>query len=174
MKKRLDSLEIALGNEQAERAFYLQHAKKTSNVFGKRMFEKIAAEEKQHYERLRQLQEKWRGGERWPEDVPLSVSGTEVKSFIRSIAREASTLPAGNENDLAAVRTALDFEARGEKFYAVLRDQSADPREKAFFDLLSGIEREHYLSLKDMEEFLTDPAAWYKKKERSGWLDGGA
>jgi len=33
------------------------------------------------------------------------------------------------------------------------------------------IEHEHYVSLKDTEEYLKDPAAWYRKTERSG-LDG--
>jgi len=37
--------------------------------------------------------------------------------------------------------------------------------------LLSGIEREHFLSLKDMEEFIRNPSAWYTAKERHG-MDG--
>jgi rubrerythrin len=81
---------------------------------------------------------------------------------------------AGNDDDLKAVRAALNFEARGRDFYASLRDASRDEREKAFFDLLSGVERDHYLSLLEAEEFLVDPAAWYRKKDQSGWLDGGA
>ena len=40
-----------------------------------------------------------------------------------------------------------------------------DPKEKQFFDLLATIENEHYLSLKDTEEYLTDPISWYRKKE---------
>jgi len=37
--------------------------------------------------------------------------------------------------------------------------------------VLSNNEHEHYLSLKDTEEYLTDPASWYVKAEHHG-LDG--
>ena len=70
-----------------------------------------------------------------------------------------------NTDDLQAVQTAIDFEAKGAKFYAEMRDSVSNPREKEFFGLLSIIENEHYLSLKDTEEYLTDPASWYRKKE---------
>ena len=45
-------------------------------------------------------------------------------------------------------------------------------KSKEFFNLLSTIEHEHYLSLKDTEEYLTDPSSWFVKTERHG-LDGG-
>ena len=77
----------------------------------------------------------------------------------------------GGNDDLKAVRTALDFEARGEKFYAQLRDASSDPKEKSFFDLLSKMERQHYLSLKDTEDYFSDPEGWFRKKEHHG-IDG--
>ena len=51
-------------------------------------------------------------------------------------------------DDLNAVRTAIEFEAKGAKYYAELRDAVSDPKEKDFFDLLAKIENEHYLSLK--------------------------
>jgi len=78
----------------------------------------------------------------------------------------------GDADDLQAVRTAIDFEAKGAKYYAQLRDDVSDPKEKQFFDLLSRIENEHYLSLKDTEEYLTDPTSWYRKMEHHT-LDGG-
>jgi rubrerythrin len=55
--------------------------------------------------------------------------------------------------------------------YTKLEKQSTDPKEKAFFQMLAGVERQHLLSLKDTEEFLTDPAGWYQRMEKSG-LDG--
>lgn len=69
------------------------------------------------------------------------------------------------------MRQAIAFEEEGAKFYAALRDQVTDTRERAFFNLLAEIEHEHYLSLKETEEYLTDPAAWFRMKERGG-LDG--
>jgi hypothetical protein len=46
-----------------------------------------------------------------------------------------------------------------------LRDSVSNPKEKEFFDLLAKIENEHYLSLKDTEEYFIDPTSWYRKME---------
>lgn len=174
MENRINALETALTNEMAEHAFYIKHVEKTQNVFGRMLFQKIAAEEVEHYEKLRDLKTQWEKSGRWPETVPLSVQQTKVRDLIRTIRQETAEIAAGNDDDLKAVRIALNFEARGRDFYALLRDRSKDPAEKNFFDLLSRIEQDHYRSLQEAEELLVNPAAWYRKKDISGWLDGGA
>ncbi|MFH0811959.1 MAG: ferritin family protein [Pseudomonadota bacterium] len=170
-KERLNALEVALNNEMREREFYLKNAQRTKNPLGKAMFRQIGDEELEHYERLKELRQKWEKQEKWPETVPLKVKDTVVKDVLKDVLKKVDALPEGDDDDLKAVRTAIDFEAKGTKYYAALRDNSSDPKEKQFFDLLSKIEQEHYLSLKDTEEYFTDPASWYQKKEHHG-LDG--
>ncbi len=170
-KERLNALKVALDNESREREFYLKNAQRTVNDLGKAMFRQIADDELEHYERLKQLHESWEKQEKWPDTVPLTVKNTAIKDILSNVLKKAEKLPGGDDDDLAAVRTALDFEARGAKFYRELRDAVSDPKEKQFFELLASIENEHYLSLKDTEEFLTDPASWYQEHERHG-LDG--
>jgi hypothetical protein len=46
--------------------------------------------------------------------------------------------------------------------YTKLGEESTDPREKEFFNLIASVERQHFLSLCDTELFLTDPATWYQ------------
>jgi rubrerythrin len=171
-KGRLNALEVALNNETKEREFYLKHAKRTTHPLGQLMFQKIADEELEHYERLKQLHKKWKKGEQWPETLPLEVKGTVVNKILNGIIKKVDETIEGDDDDLRAVRTAIDFEAKGAKYYTELRDMVSDPKEKRFFDLLAKIENEHYLSLKDTEEYLTDPASWYRKTEHHG-LDGG-
>lgn len=168
---RLNALEVALKNEAREREFYLLQAERTSNPLGKAMFKEIADDEREHYERLTKLHEAWEKEGQWPETVPLEIKRTNVRDVLTQFVSNAAQLPAGDADDLKAVRTAIDFEARGVEFYGRLRDGVADRREKKFFDLLVSIENEHYLSLKETEEFLTDPASWYLVKERHT-LDG--
>lgn len=170
-KERLNALEVALNNEMREREFYLKNAERTKNALGKAMFQQIGDEELEHYERLRQLHQKWEKQEKWPETVPLKVKDTIVKNILVDLLQNADKMASGDDDDLEAVRTAIDFEAKGAKYYAELRDGVSDPKEKQFFDLLARIENEHYLSLKDTEEYLTDPASWYRKVEHHG-LDG--
>jgi len=171
-KDRLNALEVALNNELKERKFYLKHAERTDHPLGRMMFERIADEELEHYERLQELHEKWVKGEQWPETIPLEVRGTKVGNILGGIIRKIDETREGDTNDLKAVRTAIDFEAKGSKYYAELSAMVSEPKEKQFFNLLSTIENEHYLSLKDTEEYLTDPASWYRKIEHHS-LDGG-
>lgn len=164
-KERLSALEVALNNETREREFYLKNARRTKDPLGKAMFQQIADDELEHYERLKQLHEKWSKQEKWPGTVPLKVKDTVVKDILVDFLKKVVKTAKGDADDLGAVRTAIDFEAKGAKYYAQLRDDVSDPKEKQFFDLLSRIENEHYLSLKDTEEYLVDPTSWYRKKE---------
>ena len=158
MEPRLNALEVALKNEMNEHHFYKKNAERTKNALGKAMFEQIAGEELEHYERLKQLAENWRQAKAWPETVPLKVKDTAGKA-------------AGDADDLAAVRTAIEFEAKGAAFYADLSDKSTQAKEKAFFSLMATIEHEHFASLKDTEEFFVDPGAWFQRTEKT-LLDG--
>jgi len=171
MDKRMNALTFALENEQKEREFYLAHARKTRNMAGKNMFKQIADEEKEHYEMLKKLHDKWQDQKKWPATVPLKVKKSLAGTELKSMSAKKSARITGTEDELKAVRTAIDFEARGVALYTKLGKQCKDPKEIAFFEMLAGVEREHLLSLKDTEDFLADPATWYQHMERSG-LDG--
>lgn len=171
-KERLNALEVALNNEMREREFYLKNAKRTKNALGKKMFQQIGDDELEHYQRLKELNQKWTKKEKWPETVPLMVNQTLVKDILLDFLKKADEKSQSDTDDLEAVRTAIDFEAKGAKFYADLRDAVTNQREKEFFGLLATIENEHYLSLKDTEEYLIDPISWYRKMEHHT-LDGG-
>jgi rubrerythrin len=170
-KERLSALEVALNNEMREREFYLKNANRTKNPLGKKMFQQIGDDELEHYERLKQLHQKWAKQENWPETVPLKVKDTVVKDILLEFVKRVDETTKGDANDLEAVRTAIDFEAKGAKFYAEIRDSVTNPKEKEFFGLLSKMENEHYLSLKDTEEYFIDPASWFRKVEHHT-LDG--
>jgi rubrerythrin len=171
MKERLNALEVALNNEMREHEFYKTHARRSNNSVAKAMFDQIAMEELEHYERLKQLHEKWIKDEKWPETVPLKVGNTLVGNILKNVLNQALTEPAGNADELQALRMAIDFEGQGAAYYARLRDMVSDTREKAFFDLMASIEHEHYVSLKETEEYFIDPAGWHQRMEKTG-LDG--
>ena len=170
-KQRLNALEVALNNEMNEREFYLKHARRTKNPVGRVMFQEIADEELEHYQRLRDLHAKWEKAEKWPETIPLTVNQTDIKNILKETLKKVDEMPRADDDDVKALEVAIQFEAKGSEFYAQLRDACTDPKEKAFFGLLAGIEREHYLSLKDTQEYLQDPESWFTKSEHHG-LDG--
>ena len=174
MEPRLNALDIALKNEMNEHHFYKKNAERTKNTLGKAMFEQIAGEELEHYQRLKQLAESWKKDKKWPETVPLKVKETEVRSIFGRAAQaigKADAAGGGDADDMKAVREAIEFEAKGAAFYAQLRDQSTDLKEKAFFGLLANIEHEHFTSLKDTEEYFVNPGGYFQNSEKTG-LDG--
>jgi rubrerythrin len=135
------------------------------------MFKQIADEEKEHYEMLKKLHDKWEKQKKWPATVPLKVKKSLTKNILRALSGKRAARIEGNDDDLKAIRMAIDFEARGVALYTKLEKQSTEPKEKAFFNLLASVEREHLLSLRDTEQFLTDPASWYQNTEKT-LLDG--
>jgi rubrerythrin len=157
-KERLNALEVALNNETREREFYLKNAERTKNPLGKTMFKQIAADELEHYERLK-------------ESIPLTVNNTDIKNVLLNTIKNIDKTAKADAGDLDAIKVAVDFEEKGTKFYKELRDASTDKQEKEFFNLLSMIEYEHFLSLRDTEEYLTSPDTWFIKAEHHS-MDG--
>jgi len=170
-EKRMKAIDVALNNELRERDFYYMHADRTKNPVGKAMFKRIGDDELEHYERLKQLNEKWTKEEKWPETVPLEVQDTKIKDVLVDVLKKIEKKSVTDADDLDAIRTAIDFEYKGVQFYKDLADMVSDPKEKQFFTLLSGIEKEHALSLQDAEEYFTDPESYFRKMEHHS-LDG--
>ncbi len=170
-KERLNALEVALNNEKTEREFYLKHAARTKNEVGKRMFQQIADDELEHYNRLKELHDKWEKSEKWPESVPLQVNATHVKDILKDVVAKVGKEAEKDTDDIEALEIATNFEDKGVSFYSKLAESVENPKEKEFFKLLSGIEREHFLSLKETLEYLKDPAAYFVEMEKHS-LDG--
>jgi len=165
-QERIQALEVALTNEKREKEFYLKNAERTTNALGKVMFASIAGDEDEHYRRILTLHRALKEEGKWPETVPLEVKGTEVKDVLKKFVDSVNTSSKADLNDLEAVRVAIDFETRGERFYRELAGKAENPVEKKFYEFLASIENEHRLSLVDTMEYFQDPAGWFRVKER--------
>lgn len=168
---RLNALDVALNNEMKEREFYLENARRTQNPLGKAMFSRIADDELEHYERLKELHGIWEKEGKWPETIPLTVNKTNIGEILVSTLKTIDKTAKPGADDLEAITIACTFEEKGVLFYSELADSSEDPREKEFFTLLSMIENEHYLSLRNAEEYFADPTSWFVRAEHHT-LDG--
>ena len=165
-QERIKALEIALNNEAREKDFYLKHSQRTTNNLGKLMFATIASDEDEHYKRILGLHKRLIQDGKWPETVPIEVKGTDVKKVIQKVVDAADTTAQADRNDVEAVKIAIDFETKGEKFYGDLAKSVENPMERKFYEFLTSIEREHRLSLQDTLEYFEDPAGWFRVKER--------
>ena len=163
MKDKLEALKLALANEVTERDFYLTHAKRTKDVLGRQMFLSIAADEDTHYQKLTELHAKLEERSKWPDAFSLEMYSTVTEALGR-LSKEATTNPEADDDDVKAVNVAIEFERKGEEFYARLAAKAENKAEKRFFTLLASMEREHRLSLEDTLEYFTDPQEWLERK----------
>jgi rubrerythrin len=170
-QERIEALETALNNEKREKEFYLKNAERTANSLGKAMFRTIAAEEDEHYQRIQELKNVLEKEGQWPETLPLKVKDTEIKSVLEKFVDSIDPSHQVDTDDMQAVQVAIDFEAAGEAFYQKLRKSTDNSQEKAFFEMLAAMEREHRLSLQDTYEYFKDPEGWYRMRE-GHHLDG--
>jgi len=73
MNKKNERFEICFGKtNRKNESFIWLNARRTKNLAGK-MFKQIADEEKENYEVLKKLHDKWEEKKKWPETIPLKV-----------------------------------------------------------------------------------------------------
>lgn len=168
---RMASIELALKNEQTEMEWYQNEAKRSRNPLAKAMFQNLARDEQEHMTRIQALHGKLLSDGKWPEAMPITVAGTVITETLNGLVGKTGSAKDHDDDDEAAIRKAIDFETKGELFYKDLAKACANPQEKAFFDFLAGIEREHRLSLTDTLAYLEDPAGWMEAHEKIT-LDG--
>lgn len=166
MQTKLKAIEVALENEIQERNFYLQHGRMTKNPVGKQMFQRIAEDENEHYERLQKIHLELSSRGTWPETVSASIQGTNVMDVLLTMKKTFNTIPPSDRDDIEAVRIAIDFEIKGYTFYAGLANSADTDSEKNFFNMLASMEREHSQSLKETLLYFEDPAIWFAEREK--------
>jgi len=170
--EQIKSIEVALSNESRERDFYLMHSKRTTNNMGKLMFATLAQDENEHYQRLQELHSRLSQQGTWPENVPLKVKGSNLKNVLKDFLKKAEKDAPAEIDDQEAIKIAIDFEEKGYRFYAGLRDAVDNPEEKKFFNILAEMEKEHLTSLQDSLLYMEDPGGWFAMKEMTN-VDGG-
>jgi rubrerythrin len=168
---RMASIELALKNEDTEMKWYLAEAQRSKNPLAKAMFKNLAKDEAEHKTRIQGLHARLIADGSWPQDMPLEVAGTDVKKTLEEMLRTKNAARAHDDDDVKAIEKAIDFEAKGSRFYAELAQACQNSMEKRFFEFLARIEREHHLSLTDSLAYLKDPKGWMLQHEKSG-LDG--
>lgn len=167
---RVSSIELALQNEKTEMEFYRQEAKRSRNQLAQAMFDNLARDEQEHMERIGRLHKELIQRGVWPEDMPLTVAGTDIRATLSNVVARLDAAQDHDDDDLRALEKAAQFEAKGAQLYTNLARDSAGA-ERSFFEFLARIEREHQLSVSDSLTYLKDPAAWSMQHERAG-LDG--
>jgi len=164
-------LASAIKFEEDGRKLFLECMNKTEHPWGKSLFQSLADDELMHIDRLKETFEKMTISEQFTEGpLPLAAE-KQWKNIFEEAQGKVDTMVKGSTGDIEALTLAINFEEKGMAYYKKLSEESQNPLEKKFYQILSQEENRHFLILKDSHELLTDPSSWHEKNERIG-LDG--
>jgi len=167
----LAGLETALKMEADGKAFYLKAAKASQNKLGVALFKNLADEEDIHREVFKNIYERIKKNEKWPEVKSLVNGGKHLHTVFAAAAEKMDKEFKPAQSELDAIKTGIDMENQTIDFYHEKRDKAGSKVEKQFYEELSMQESMHSRILQDYLEFYNDPAVYYTLKEHPS-LDG--
>jgi rubrerythrin len=143
-----DALEVTLAIERLGFTFYTNASRKTVDARGRRMFQRLAAEESEH---LRKLQNEYRDLvqendwlKREPARLPVSRKIAQElfpqKDLLRSQVNDRTT-------ELEALNIAMELERRSHRYFKDFAGQLRDSRSKKIFMEFAKEEQLHFEAL---------------------------
>ena len=143
-----DALEVTLAIERLGYTFYTNASRKTVDLRGRRMFQRLAAEESEH---LRKLQNEYRDLvqendwlKREPARLPVSRKIAQElfpqKDLLRSQVNDRTT-------ELEALNIAMELERRSHRYFKDFAGQLRDSRSRKIFMEFAKEEQLHFEAL---------------------------
>jgi rubrerythrin len=161
----MDALELAMKMEKDAIAFYTEAARKTTSPAGKKMFQTITEDEKQHLEMVSLI---IKGLNITRKDTsPMK----NVKTVFESMKDEVMKKVAATSDDLEAFKIAMNMEQEGLGFYKKTLAGSKKEPERALLELLIKEEQQHFDIFSNTYQFLSDSGNWFLWEER-GIVEG--
>jgi len=171
--RSLQMLATAMEKEQSGWEFYKNAAEKCGNAMGKELFRKLMADEGIHMQRVKQIYDSLYNKQVWSQDwMACRTENQDLNQFISDRITKLSGQIKPESGDLEAIEIGLDMEQGSINFYEEQLKNAVDSQERDFLDLMIREERGHFVALKDLKLFFTNPESWYYEKERQH-VDGG-
>ncbi len=166
------ALEFALKMEKEGREFYLKAGQKSQNELGKKLFLSLADAELEHMEKINKIYDVLKVVTKWPDENVTFIKGKHLQTIFTQAIDNLGKLVKVTSDELDALKMGMELENKGLIFYLDSSSKAASQGEKQFYQALVVEERSHYMLLMDSYEYLSDPAAFFVRKERHS-LDGG-
>jgi rubrerythrin len=143
-----DALELTLAIERRGYTFYTNASRKTKNGSGRRMFQRLAAEESDHLRRLQQERRSLLDKNEWlkhePARLPLS------RKIVEEIFPEKELLKIevkDETNEIDALHIAMNLERRSHQFFKDFANQISDSNGRKMFMDFAADEESHLKAL---------------------------
>lgn len=143
-----DALELTLAIERRGYTFYTNASRKTKNSSGRRMFQRLAAEESDHLRRLQQEHRSLLEQNEWlkhqPARLPLSRKIVEEifpeKELLKIEVKDETT-------DVEALNIAMNLERRSHQFFKDFASQISETNGRKVFMDFAADEESHLKAL---------------------------
>ena len=170
-ERTIQALETALQMEVEGKEFYHKAGQASHNPLAKKLFLRLAEEEDVHIEKVNEINEAIKIKASWPEKETTFEHEKSLRRVFREAIEDMDRESKTSSSEIEAIKVAMNMEDKSYSFYRSRDEEAVSSAEKSFYQTLTAEEREHYLTLLDSYEYLTDPQSWFTKKEH--WsLDG--
>ncbi len=154
----MNIFEYALKMEKDGEEYYRQLAEKAENTGIKRIFERMAAAEAEHYQDFLQMQD----------NQPVQHGADDLMPEVKTIFQQMQTEKSyenikGDQVD--AYRKAHDIEKKAYEFYMQKAEELTDPAEKKMCLQIAEEERQHCIILENIVDFVSQPHVWMENAE---------
>ncbi len=167
----LKALQFAIQMEIDGKEYYLKTSQKSRDELGRKLLSTMAAAENIHRQRFEAIYDAIRAKKVWPV-TKLQPANKGLKTIFAEALSGMKSGTKGTATELEAVKVAIGMETKSYDYYKSQGKKADYGVERGFYEALAAEEQEHHLVLLDYYEYLSDPAAWFVKREHPS-LDGG-
>jgi len=150
--------------EENGHSFYMESAKKIKNSLGKRMLERLAADELHHIKRIKDIFsaiEENRTSSFNIEEVEITSFENIFNRMKEQVEESLEELSETGVDDQEVIDIALELENHSYLFYEKAADFATDEKVKSFYQMLAEEEKSHYEVLNKTHTFLEDPSLFF-------------
>jgi rubrerythrin len=161
-----NSLTAALDFEEKGRNFYAKTAGEVADPLSQKLFQTLAADEFRHADRIREIFAALTSGRAWPETYK---AGPSLEEKIRDYFEANRSVLNKKTTSLQGYEFAMQMEKTGIELYSKFARETADDRERRFFQALILEEESHLDALQNVYFFLTQTGDWLEADESKRW-----
>ncbi len=171
-EKTLQALQVAIQMEIDGREYYLSASQQSRHELGQKLLQTLAAEEDLHRQKFQEIYQAIRERKAWPVTDFKPNKGKTLRTVFARATRKMDDKPVALPTEIEAIQIAINMETKSYDFYKSQAGKAGYDAERNFFNIVAAEEHQHHLILLNYQEYLSHPADWFVKKERTSY-DGG-
>ncbi|HPI92135.1 MAG TPA: hypothetical protein PLT09_01485 [Deltaproteobacteria bacterium] len=165
-------IEEVLENERREVAFFRRLSERIKTPLGKEVFKDYAEKGTVHCRNLTSLREELSKKVAPKENYKaVGVTTVDYDDYEEKLTQSMNKALA-DFDDLTALDIAARFVRKTTRFISRSYEAIKDPAHRELLKTIELAERENFIHLKNIEEYLKNPHGWFREMEHHG-LDGG-